>query len=119
MKIYLAGGMTGGMPYSWQDHVVLAAHTVLDPRSWQCDDPQVYTRRDLEAIDEADVLLAFMCSANPSGYGLSVELGYAFAKGKRILFVDNIKEDWRSKYFGMHREMSEVFPSVTAAIATL
>jgi nucleoside 2-deoxyribosyltransferase len=106
MIIYLAGGMSTG----WQDRVspLLAGHELLDPRSWADPDPTIYTELDLAAIRRADALLVQMGSDNPSGFGLSVELGYAKALGKRIVFLDEISGDWRSRYFGMHRVMSDV-----------
>lgn len=104
MIVYLAGGMKDG----WQDRVapLLAGHELLDPRSWSCPEPAVYTARDLAAIRNADCILVHMSSGNPSGYGLSVELGYAYALGKRIVFCDEIGGDWRTGYFGMHRVMA-------------
>lgn len=106
MIVYLAGGMKDG----WQERIVpfLDGHEILDPRSWGSPDPAVYTARDLEGIRKADCLLVHMSSSNPSGFGLSVELGYAYALGKRIIFCDEIEGDWRSGYFGMHRQMATV-----------
>ena len=104
MIVYLAGGMNDG----WQDKAIalLPRHECLDPRSWSDPNPAVYTARDLDAIRRADCLLVHMASSNPSGFGLSVELGYAYALGKKIVFCDQIRADWRSSYFGMHREMA-------------
>jgi len=106
MIIYLAGGMKDG----WQDKVapLLVGHELLDPRSWSTPDPVVYTARDLEAVRKCDCVLVHMSSSNPSGFGLSVELGYAYALGKKIVFCDEITGDWRSGYFGMHRQMATV-----------
>lgn len=118
MIIYLAGGMKDG----WQDKVapLLAGHELLDPRSWSTPDPAAYTVRDLEAVRKADCMLAHMSSSNPSGFGLSVELGYAYALGKRIVFCDEIRTDWRTGYFGMHRQMaSQVCYSLEAAAAAV
>lgn len=115
MMIYLAGGMEHG----WQDRVapLLIGHELLDPRSWSDPDPAIYTARDLDAIRRADCLLVHMSSANPSGFGLSVELGYAYGLGKRIVFWDEISSDWRSRYFGMHRQMaSKVCDTLDSAI---
>lgn len=104
MKIYLAGGMG----YGWQDTVDWGEHTVADPRTWQkdCPTPEQYTERDLKELGTSDVLIAFMCSRNPSGFGLSVEIGYAYAMFIKIIFVDQIQNDWRSPSFGMHRVMA-------------
>jgi nucleoside 2-deoxyribosyltransferase len=106
MIIYLAGGMRDG----WQElfSELLKEHELLDPRSWSDPDPAVYTARDLEAIRRCDVVLAYMSSSNPSGFGMSVEIGFAYGLGKKIVFVDHIKNDWRSQYLGMHRQMADV-----------
>ena len=118
MIIYLAGGMKTG----WQDRVAahLAGHELLDPRSWSDPDPKIYTERDLSAIRKSDALLVQMGSDNPSGFGLSVELGYAKALCKHIVFLDQISDDWRSRYFGMHREMADkVCTTVDEAITAI
>lgn len=102
----------------WQDKVkpLLVGHELLDPRSWSDPDPVVYTERDLSAIRRADALLVHMSSGNPSGFGLSIELGYAYGLGKRIVFCDEIGADWRSNYFGMHRVMADqVFTNLADA----
>lgn len=115
MIVYLAGGMKDG----WQEKVapLLVGHELLDPRSWSSPDPAVYTARDLAAVRKAHVILVHMSSSNPSGFGLSVELGYAYALGKRIIFCDEISADWRSGYFGMHRQMATVVYSSLEAAA--
>lgn len=114
MKVYLAGGMQDG----WQDRFS-ADFELLDPRSWQDPDPVVYTARDLAAIRDADAVLAYMDSANPSGYGLSLEVGFAHALGKPVVFVDVIGADWRSRYFGMVRSVSTVVRSIDDALIVL
>lgn len=114
MIIYLAGGMRDG----WQDRAIslLSEHEILDPRSWNSLSPTVYTARDLNAILRADCLLVHMASTNPSGLGLSVELGYAYALCKKIVFCDEIQNDWRSRYFDMHRVMASIVcPSIEEA----
>lgn len=98
-KVYLAGGLSN----DWQDAIKDQLKDVkfLDPRSWQDPDPKVYTDRDLEAIRKSDAIFAFMSSSNPSGYGMSLEIGYAFALQKPIVFCNLPKDDWRQRYFGM------------------
>lgn len=104
MKVYLAGGMKDG----WQDYFLDACPNVqfFDPRKTGLTDPADYTKWDLEHVSKADVVLACMDSTNPSGYGLSVEIGYAKALGKRVIFIDNVT-DWRSRYFDMHRQVAD------------
>ena len=56
-----------------------------------------------------------MDSFNPSGYGMSLEVGYAKGKNKPILYIDNMTTDYRNKYFGMVRSVSTVVHSVKEA----
>lgn len=104
--IYLAGGMKDG----WQDTLIPAleadGHIIKDPRSWGGDDPAIYTPRDLYEIRNCDIVLAHMSSSNPSGFGMSVELGFAYGIYVPVIFLDDIQTDWRSRYFGMHRVMA-------------
>lgn len=110
-SIFLSGGLKTG----WQDEarfIIDAADVAVryfDPRTWQ--DSQTssadYTKRDIDAIKECQIILAYMDSHNPSGLGLSVELGYAAALGRKIVFCGPVKHDWRSPYFGMHRALSD------------
>jgi len=87
MKVYLAGGMKTG----WQDEVkrLASGHDYYDPR---IDTQQTYyftmTSQDLEGIDDADMVFAYYEVDNPSGIGLALEIGYALAKGKRIVVID-------------------------------
>lgn len=117
MKVYLAGGMKDG----WQDRVIplLPKWTIFDPRLHGLEHPADYTRWDLEHVREADVILAYMDPANPSGFGMSVELGYASALGKRIIFVDGLGVDHRSRSFAMHRQLAEVVLTFEEAAALL
>jgi len=114
MTIYLCGGMHNG----WQDKAkaLLSGHEVLDPRSHGLKDERAYTEWDLWAIAKCDVVLAFMDNANPSGFGLNLEIGYAYGIGKPICFVI---EDlgYRNKYFGMARSCaSRVFDQLEDAV---
>lgn len=114
-KVYLAGGMKSG----WQDRVIplCPGVTFLDPRSWESPDPLVYTNRDLVAVRDADLVLAQMGGDNPSGFGMSVEVGFAYGLGKHIVFLDETGNDWRRDYFDMHRVMADavVYDAVAAA----
>ena len=102
MKVYLAGDMKSG----WQDRLMrecTVPHEWLDPRSHGLESPWEYSKWDLDAIDACDVLVAHMHPGNPSGLGMSLEVGYAHGVGKPIIFWDEIGRDWRAKYFGMVR----------------
>lgn len=105
-SIYLAGGMRS----DWQDRLIAKLPsgriTIYDPRSQTTTDPSEYTAWDLAHVVRADCIVSQMAPDNPSGFGLSVEVGYAYALGKPIIFIDQIQSDWRSKYFDMHRQIA-------------
>lgn len=105
-KVYLAGGFHSG----WQDEVIkgLADHPnveFLDPRKTGLKSEWDYTRWDLDAIEDSDIVFACMEHDNPAGYDLMVEMGFAAALRKPIVFVET-GVDSRSKYYGMARQIS-------------
>ena len=116
MIIYTAGDMHSG----WQDALVAllpAGTTVYDPRRSGLSDPAAYTRWDLEHVARADAVIAFMGPENRSGFGLCVEVGYARASGKRVVFVDQLGRDWRSPLFDIVRHTaSVVVPTLRDAV---
>lgn len=118
MNIYLAGGMRN----KWQDRVIAACpqHTFLDPRSaTDLTTEDEYTEWDLNAIRACDVVFAYMDTDNPSGFGLCLEVGYARALNKTVLYVCE-DTSARQKYFGMVRSCSNVtFTALEDGIAAL
>lgn len=104
MKIYLAGGMKT----AWQDRVINEFKEdkdlfFFDPRSHGLTKEEDYTKWDLDAIKESDLVFAYMDWNNPSGYGLSLEVGFAFALNKTIWYICEDDLESRQKYFGMVR----------------
>jgi nucleoside 2-deoxyribosyltransferase len=65
----------------------------IDPSLHGLDDPAQYTPWDLLGIETCDVVFAYMEEDNPSGYGLSLEVGYARALGKLVILVDAKMDD--------------------------
>lgn len=117
LMIYLAGGMKS----NWQSRVTHGAPQFgyKDPRSHGLTEEKDYTEWDLRAIRDSQIVLAYMDSDNPSGYGLSLEVGYAKAIGREVWYVC---EDTtaRQRYFGMVRACSDrQFDSLDAAINAL
>lgn len=117
--IYLAGGMKS----DWQDRVIAACPPPMfyfrDPRTHGLTDEKDYTKWDLAAIMDCHVVLAYMDSANPSGFGLSLEVGYAKALGRTIFYVCEDTTE-RQKYFGMVRACADqVLGSLDDAIKAL
>jgi len=116
MKVYLCGGMHNG----WQDEAIklLNGHTVLDPRSHGIQDERAYTEWDLNAIRACDCVLAYMDLPNPSGYGLSLEIGFAHALNKPIyLAIEYL--GCRDRYFGMARSVSQCYSSLQDAVRAI
>jgi len=87
MRVYLAGGMKSG----WQEKVRRNGPPgvrYLNPCDHGLSGEREYTAWDLYALKSSDVLFVYFESSNPSGYGLSLEAGFAYALGKTIVFVD-------------------------------
>ena len=115
-KIYLAGGFRS----NWQAQVAARLATsfeLLDPSAHNIQDPVEYTRWDLEAVRQSDIVLANMEASNPGGYSLALEVGFAKAFGKRIFMVDQVQDPNVRRYFEMVRQCSErVFPTLGEAL---
>ena len=111
-RVYLAGGFRGG----WQDRVIEAFNEpfgeyldveFVDPRKHGLKEEADYTEWDLRAIRECDVVFAVSEHDNPSGYGLMLEIGYAKALGKQIIFCELGSDPVRTRYYGMARVVSD------------
>lgn len=116
--IYLAGGFRSG----WQAKVMteVPGYEYLDPSQHDIQDAAKYTRWDLDAVRMCDIVLAYMEPTNPGGYSLALEIGFAHALGKTVLFVDEIKDPSVRRYFDMVRQCSDhVFATLTQAIEYL
>ena len=101
MNIYLAGGMKTG----WQDRYIdrFKNFNFIDPRSHGLTDEKEYTGWDLDGIRRSDLVIAYMDTLNPSGFGLSLEVGFAKALNIPIHYVCEDNIDTRQIYFGMVR----------------
>jgi hypothetical protein len=116
--MYLAGGFRSG----WQRKVcerLGEIYLILDPSAHGILDRCEYTKWDLDAIRKCDVVLAYMESSNPAGYSLTLEVGFAHALGKVIIFVDEVDPD-RTRFFDMvHAIASRVYSSLDDALEAL
>jgi nucleoside 2-deoxyribosyltransferase len=115
IRVYLAGGFYS----NWQGQVKesLTGFNYLDPSEHNLSNPAEYTAWDLEAIRQCDIVFAFLEANNPGGYALSLELGYAKALNKIIIFVDEKTASLKKPYFDMLRAAStEVFNSLDEGI---
>ncbi|GAB3740072.1 hypothetical protein GCM10028794_24380 [Silanimonas algicola] len=115
-RIYLAGGFRS----NWQAQVaarLAGAFDLLDPSAHNIQDPAEYTRWDLKAVRQSDIVLANMEASNPGGYSLALEVGFAKALGKRIFLVDQVEDPSVKHYFEMVRQCSErVFSTLDEAL---
>ena len=110
-KVYLSGGMNES---NWQKTVIDAVdcdgYIFFNPREHNLIDSKQYTFWDLYYVDKCDIVFAYMQEENPSGYGLTLEIGYAKALNKPIILVDeksHLQGNF-SRYFKIVKESSTV-----------
>jgi nucleoside 2-deoxyribosyltransferase len=117
-NIYLAGGFKSG----WQNAVKdsCSQYSFSDPSLHNIVSPKEYTEFDLKAVKDSDIIFAYMEKSNPAGFALALEIGYAKALGKLIIFVEDELEAPRKRYFDMVRHSSDFnFTSLQEGIAFL
>lgn len=85
-KVYLAGGMHN----NWRETIKTQCPGAIyfDPTMPKLQNPADYTAWDLAAVAACDLVFAYMDHDNPSGYGMSLEIGYALASKKPVILVD-------------------------------
>jgi len=110
-KIYLAGGLSS----DWRQKVIKTCEgnfIFFNPKEHglETHDPSQYTAWDLYHIKNCDILFGYMEKENKSGYGLSLEIGYAHALGKTIILVDERSQhdDWFETKYNIVRNTSNV-----------
>jgi nucleoside 2-deoxyribosyltransferase len=94
----------------------------FDPRSHGLQSKADYTAWDLEAIRKSDCVFAFMEKGNPGGYALALEVGFAKALGKFVIFVDekSVADPQTGRYLEMICETADVvFPNLQDGIRYL
>lgn len=109
MKIYLAGGMKSG----WQNTVInkLKDRCIFfNPQDHQLNNAKEYTIWDLHFVNSSDIIFVYLEKENPSGFGLTLEIGYAKALNKTIILVDERSKFDSSfaNYFKIVRESASV-----------
>ena len=110
-KVYLAGGMNQS---NWQEEVTNAVgkkgFVFYNPREHSLTDSKEYTFWDLFYVKQSDILFAYMEKDNPSGIGLTLEVGYARAMDKSIILVDerSANDETFKERFKIVRESSTV-----------
>ncbi len=87
--------LSGGLGKEWQDYVIKKCSdefVFFNPNDHKLHVGEEYTTWDLYHIRKCDIVFAFLEKDNPSGIGLALEVGYASALGKTIIFVNEQKE---------------------------
>lgn len=86
-RVYLAGGFNS----DWREKVKMCTNIEFkDPKEKEVKKKHEwfeYGCWDLHYIRHTDICFVYMEHNNPSGYGLSVEIGYAKALGKTVILV--------------------------------
>ena len=109
LKVYLAGGMVSG----WQDDIISKLQGEFEfynPSAHLLDSKEEYTAWDLHFVRNCDILFGFIEKSNPSGIGLSLEVGYAKALNKTIILVDekSNSDEKFSNRFDIVRQSSSI-----------
>jgi len=86
LSVYLAGGFQS----RWQSIVKNCVSQVryFDPSQTGLINSIDYTRWDLNAIRQSTIIFAYLEDSNPGGYALALEIGFAKALGKFVIFID-------------------------------
>lgn len=108
-KVFLSGGMKS---VDWQNKVIKNIDSkdfiFFNPREHNLNDPKEYTSWDLFYVKKCDILFAYISSDNPSGFGLTLEVGYAKGLDKLIILIDekSINDQKFAANFKIVRESS-------------
>ena len=109
MNVYLAGGMRSG----WQNKVKQIPNIIFfDPRDKETDDiwdVKKYGPWDLAHIRRSDIVFAYMEKDNPSGYGMSCEIGYAYGLGKTVvLCLEKDNQYTKDRYLAFMSQVAHI-----------
>jgi len=106
--VYLAGGFTS----DWRELVKQCDNVeFIDPKEKETKRPFEwfeYGAWDLHYIKQCDICFVYMEKDNPSGFGLSVEIGYAKAKDKTVILVLEEGHD-KAKYLLFLKNVADVY----------
>ena len=109
-KVYLSGGFKS----NWQEKVITALGnrcTFFNPRAHQLESDKEYWVWDIHFVKECDIVFAYMEANNPSGFGLTFEIGLAYALNKTIILIDeksNVDKNF-NRYFKIVSNSTQIF----------
>ncbi|MDP2089501.1 MAG: nucleoside 2-deoxyribosyltransferase domain-containing protein [Flavobacteriaceae bacterium] len=123
IKVFLSGGMNES---NWQQQVINLVgkdgYIYFNPREHFLLKANEYTMWDLFYVKNCDVVFAYMQKDNPSGFGLTLEIGYAAALGKQIILIDeksSLDEIFEQKFKIVRESSSIVFDNFSDGITYL
>ncbi len=99
-KVYLAGGFKT----NWQSKIKEQFENdfiFFDPRTHNLKQYINYLAWDKHFLSNCDIVFAYMEKTNPSGFGLTLEIGIANALNKTIILIDEKSKTDKefNKYF--------------------
>jgi len=109
-KVYLAGGLSS----NWRKSIIddlNESFIFFDPQEHGLEEcSKQFTSWDLFHVKQCDIVFAFMEENNRSGYGLTLEVGYAKALDKLIILVDerSSRDVKFASYFRIVRESASI-----------
>lgn len=121
IKVYLAGGMSS----NWQSKVINSFDDSIiffNPQKHNLELSSEYTSWDLFFVRRCDIVFACMEENNPSGIGLSLEVGFAKALGLTIILVDEkSKHDpvFKAKFKIVRESATIVYDNINEGIQYL
>jgi nucleoside 2-deoxyribosyltransferase len=86
-KVYLSGGLGN----DWHQPILdkfKDKFIFFNPRKHKLYEHSEYTPWDIHFVKLSDIIFAYLEKDNMSGYGLSLEIGFARALDKTIILVD-------------------------------
>lgn len=118
LKVYLAGGMNS----NWQQNIINELKedfVFFNPIDHQLDKSVEYTNWDIFFLKKCDIVFAFMEKDNPSGFGLTLEIGFANALNKTIILVDEKSKSniqFKNKFQIVRASSSVIFEDFTKGL---
>jgi len=117
MKMYLSGGFKSG----WQDDVIDRVKLMrpdaefYDPRDHMMHDPVHWTKANLEAVADCDIIFVYQEADNPGIANNAFTIGYAHALGKKVILINQRGQRWAE----MMHQVSDAFADLDGAYAAL
>jgi nucleoside 2-deoxyribosyltransferase len=104
-KVYLAGGFS-----DWRE-IVKASFIndieFFDPKLKPDKHWSEYGTWDIHFVKQCDISFAYLSKDNPSGYGLSAEIGYAKALNKTVILIIEPGHE-KAKHFEFLKTFADV-----------